>query len=136
VGKDKAKELIKEARWEDWYQRGKEAGEKLGFPSDLESYFNAYFGTEMPKLPFLARVDLSKCDEKTENRIVLSSRDFCIGRAIAKLGDQEIKEIGKEAYCIHDIAWAKGFNSKIACRITKIFYDGDDCCQFVWEIEK
>ena len=136
VGKEKAKELIRKSRWEDHYNRGKEAAEEHGMAQDLEGYFNIYFGNEMPKLPFLSGKDLSKCDEKTENRIVLTVKDFCIGRAIAELGDDEIREIGKEAYCIHDIAWAKGFNPKINCTITKIYYDGHDRCQFLWEMEK
>jgi hypothetical protein len=135
VGKDKAKELIKKARWEDWFQRGKATAEKLGHPQDLDSYLKEYFGTQMANLPFLAKVDPSKFEEKTKTRAVCTSRDYCIGRAIAKLGDEMIREICKEAYCIHDIAWAEGFNPKINTKISKIFYNGDDCCQFVWEMK-
>lgn len=131
VGKNKAIELIKGTRWEAWSRKGMEAAREAGNPQDMSSYIDAYWVKAMKSIPW---VPPAEWDEKTESRAVTTVRSYCIGRAIAKLGDEMIKEIGEKAYCIHDIAWANGFNPNIKGTITRTFYDGDDCCQLVLEI--
>lgn len=133
VGKEKTKELIRNAKWESRYQQGKEAAENLGNPKDLESYIDAYWGDFMGNK--ISWVPLTWV-EKTKDRAICRCTVNCTGEALAKSGDKDICEIGKEAYCIHDIAWAAGFNPDIKVDITKIFYDGDDCCEFVMEKKK
>jgi hypothetical protein len=130
VGKEKTKELIKNIKWESRYIQGREAAEKLGNPQDLDSYIEEYWGNFMSSVVPWVPVEWT---ERTKDRAVCRCTNNCTGQTIAKLGDKDICEIGKEAYCIHDIAWAAGFNPDIKVHISKIYYDGDDCCEFVME---
>ena len=130
VGKEKAKDLIKKARWDAWNQRGEIVAEKAGNPQDLDSYIEEYFIKEMGLMPW---VPPTEWDEKTKTKAVTTYRIDCIGKSLAELGDEDIREIVREAYCVHDIAWAKGFNPNIKIEMTKTFCAGDDCCQFVIE---
>jgi hypothetical protein len=130
VGKEKTKELIKNTKWESRYAMGREAAERLGNPKDLDSYIDEYWGNYMGGK--ISWVPLQWV-ERTKDRAVCRCTINCTGEGLAKTGDKDICEIGKEAYCIHDIAWAAGFNPDIKVRISKIFYDGDDCCEFVME---
>ena len=130
VGKERTKELIRKARWDLRYEAGRKAAEKLGNPRGLGSFLEAYFSQEQAiKVPWIQR----KWIEKSETRAVLHIMSHCIGKALAELGDEETREIGKEAYCVHDIAWAAGFNPEIKMNITKIPFDGYDYCEFVME---
>lgn len=131
VGKERTKELIKKARWGAWYQRGKRVAENAGNPQNLDSYIESYWVREMNQMPWVSPVEW---DERTKNRAIATCTFYCIGKALAKLGDEVIKEIVREAYCVHDIAWASGFNSNIKIHLAKTYCQGDDCCQFVMEI--
>jgi hypothetical protein len=132
VGKEKAKELFKKARWETYYQRGREAARRAGNPKDLNSYIEKYYFEEVPAtVPWIAPLNWV---ERTSNKAIWRETSYCLGEALNKLGDDEIKEIGKEAFCVHDIAWAIGFNPDIKMHYSKIFYNGDNCCECVIEI--
>ncbi|MBI4186525.1 MAG: L-2-amino-thiazoline-4-carboxylic acid hydrolase [Chloroflexi bacterium] len=130
VGKEKAKELIRKARWASWSAMGKKAAEREGHPEDLDGYIEAYFVKELGGMPW---VPPTVWDERTEHRAVTTYRAPCIGRSIAKFADEEMKELGI-AYCVQDLAWAKGFNPDIKMKMTKTYCAGDDCCQFVIEL--
>ena len=132
VGKEKTKDLIRQAKWAPRYQSGREAAEKAGNPHDLDSYIDTYYGEEMPsKVPWIEPVEWRG---RTKNKAICQYTSYCVGKALSKLGDEEIREIAKEAYCTHDIAWAAGFNPNIKMQIKGIYYDGDDCCEFVHEV--
>jgi hypothetical protein len=59
----------------------------------------------------------------------------CPGKALARLGDKEMREFFKETYCIHDFAWSKGFNPKIKATNLSSYFDGEERCGWLWEIE-
>lgn len=132
VGKEKTKEILRKARWDAFYKVGREAAERLGHPRDLDSFVEEYFVKHMSTRPWVTLHWI----ERTKDRLVIRVTENCTGQAFAKWGDEEVREIAKEAFCIHDIAWAAGFNPDITIRINKIFYDGDDYCEFIIELKE
>lgn len=133
VGKEKAKELIRTFRYDPHVKKGKEVAESLGNPQDLESFLGEYFGKAMANVPAVEPVVFS---ERSKNRAVCYVDWYCPGRSLAKFvgDDEELREVFKEAWCRHDIAFCKGFNPNIKMDITKIFFDGDDRCEFTMEL--
>ena len=47
---------------------------------------------------------------------------------------QEMLEFLAENYCVHDIAWANGFNPDMKFEMTKNFLLGDEYCEFTMEV--
>lgn len=133
VGKQKTIELIKAFRYEPHVIRGRESAEKLGKPRDLSTFLEEYFTKAMAAIPVVEPV---KFTERRENRAVCYVDWYCPGKALARFvgEDKELQEIFKEAWCRHDVAFCEGFNPDIKMSITKIFYDGDDRCEFTMEL--
>lgn len=132
VGKEKAKQLIEEVQYAAAYQRGKAAAEKAGYPTDVDGYIEAN-SSFMRKIP--ASIP-SVVVERTKKRFVSRNIRCLPAEALLKVGaeDPETLEVVKYI-CPHDTAWAHGFNPKMKFERTKFLLDGDDCCEFVTEVE-
>ena len=133
VGKEKAKELIRRARYDSWYEMGRKAAEALGNPRDIDSYINEYVYKFMSpgKRPYVPPQQLERVSDK---KAIFRTRYCFLAKALLKDKDKETLEVAK-AYCCHDIAWANGFNPEMKFELTKFFLDGDDCCEFTFETE-
>jgi len=131
AGKEKAKELIYQARYDMFYKMGREAAEKSGNPHDIDSFAEAF----LEWMGTIKWVPTPTFQEKTSTSVGGYVTNECPGKALARLADDETREIFKEAYCIHDIAWAKGFNPRIEARNTSSYFDKEDRCGWVWEIK-
>jgi hypothetical protein len=131
-GKEKAKELIEEAQYAAFYQRAREAAEKLGNPTDLDSYIK-WQKTRTGNIP---SAPMSEVVERTKNNYVFRSRNCYQAESVLKYGveDPEILEVIKYC-CPHDTGVANGFNPKMRFKRTKFLLDGDDCCEFVAEVD-
>jgi len=133
VGKEKAKELIRKARYDAWYEMGRKAAEALGNPKDIDSYINEYVYKFMSpgKKPYVPPQQLERVSDK---KAIFRTRYCFLAKELLKERDKETLEVVK-AYCCHDIAWANGFNPEMKFELTKFFLDGDDCCEFTFETE-
>ena len=133
VGKERAKELIRKARYDAWYEMGRRAAEALGNPKDIDSYINEYIYKFMApsKKPYVPPQELERVSDK---KAIFRTRRCFLAEALLKYGDKETLEVVKD-HCCHDIAWANGFNPKMKFEMTKFFLDGDDCCEFTSEAE-
>lgn len=130
VGKEKAIELVKKARWDARYGRGKETAEKLGNPKDIDTFHNERMKA-MERIPFVAP---SEIVEKTKTRIVTRARKCFLSDAILRRNvEKDVLDVVK-AYCNHDEGYAGGWGMK--CTKTKFLMNKDDCCEFVWESGK
>lgn len=133
VGKEKATELIRKARYDAWYEMGQKAAEALANPRDIDSYINEYIYKFMAPGK-KAYVPPQELERVSDQKAVFRTRCCFLAEALLKYGDKETLEVVK-AYCCHDIAWANGFNPKMKFEMTKFFLDGDDCCEFAFETE-
>lgn len=131
VGKEKAKELIRKARYDASYEKGRKAAEALGNPRDIDSYLKEYVHKVMAPGK-KAYVPPSEVERVSDKKAVFSTRRCFLAEALLKYGDKETLEVAK-AYCCHDTAWANGFNPEMKFEVTKFFLDGDDCCEFTFE---
>ena len=133
VGKEKTKELVKKVRTDYFHNLGREAAEKLGNPPDLDSFAEAFLSW----MKTIKWVPLPDTIERTPKRLVLRATNYCPGTALVKAaaGDEGLLEVFGESYCIHDIAFAEGFNPRIKTRINKTYFRGDDYCEIVWELQ-
>jgi len=133
LGKEKAIELIKKARWGLRYDQGKEAAAKLGNPKDLDTFIEEYFIKKMDGLPFVPPIELR---ERTKNRVIAGAPVCFLSEAILKRNlDKDLLDVVK-AYCIHDEAWAAGWNPDMKVEKVKFLMDGDDSCDFLCEVEE
>jgi NAD-dependent DNA ligase len=133
IGKEKAKKIIEEAQYTASYKSGREAAEKAGNPKDIGGYIevnNVNFLGNMPMAP------LCEVVERTKNRYVFRNKNCYHAEAVLKVGagDPEALEVIK-CFCSHDTPWARGFNPNMKFKRTKFVLDGDDCCEFVAEVE-
>ena len=133
VGKEKATELIRKARYDAWYEMGQKAAEALANPRDIDSYINEYIYKFMApgKKAYVPPQELERVSDK---KAIFRTRCCFLAEALLRYGDKETLEVVK-AYCCHDIAWANGFNPEMKFEMTKFFLDGDDCCEFAFETE-
>jgi len=146
VGKEKAKELLEEAQYSTFLQRGKEAAEKAGYPKDINGYVEA---NTIDLLAYIPTAPIPVVIKRTEKKYLFrctkcsqaeSLLDFGAGNSKGLVEashcseDQETLEVVK-CMCPHDTAWAKGFNPEMKFARTKFFLNGDDYCEFVAEIE-
>jgi len=132
-GKDEAAKLIKNARYEIAYKEGRKAAEKLGNPKDLDSYAEEYF-LKSPR-PVPVWVAQGEFLYRTRTKAIRQTSNYCFeAEAFKRFADKEMLEFLAENYCIHDGAWARGFNPDIKFKMTKHFLRGDDCCEFTFEL--
>jgi predicted hydrocarbon binding protein len=132
IGKEEAKKLIKKARHNLVYRIGRSAGEKLENPKDLDSLLENFLMKSPPWVGLRPLV----FSYRTEKKAVLRNEKFCfIAEAIKKHADKEMQEFFADCFCVHDQAWTNGFNPEIKFQQTKSFLKGDDCCEFVFEME-
>lgn len=133
VGKEKARELIEEAQYSISYKRGEETAEKAGNPADIDGYLEVNTINLLSKIPAAC---IPEIVERTKNRYVFKCTRCYPAEAILKVGagDPETLEVVKYC-CPHDTAWAHGFNPNMKFERTKFLLDGDDCCEFVAEVE-
>jgi hypothetical protein len=137
-GEEEAKRLFSEARHNLYYQSGREKAEQLGNPQDMDSFIEAYLDS-INKNPLADPVEVV---ERTKSRAVWKESRCTVAEAwtkiaqdpalVAKYGADAIE--AAKAHCVHDIAWATGFNPKIRIEMTKFLLAGDDCCQWVAEL--
>lgn len=133
-GKEKAKKLIEDAVYSDYCNAGREAAEKLGNPQGLDAYLDAYAVKAVAAMPFAPHTFLS---ERTKNKAVWGVTKCYFANGLQKFGssDPETLDVAK-ARCVHDAAWAMGFNPKMTCKRTKYLLDGDDACEWTCELEE
>lgn len=129
LGKEKAIELVKKARWDARYGIGREAAEKLGNPKDVDTFHNERMKF-MDKIPF---VPPSEIVERTKNRIVSrTTKCFLSDAILSRKLDGDLMDVVK-AYCNHEEGLAGAWGMK--CTKQKFFLNGDNCCEFMWEVE-
>jgi hypothetical protein len=132
LGKEKAIELVKKARWDARYGKGKETAEKLGNPKDVHAYYNA-LEEAMAKIPYVRTP--SEIVERTKNRIIFrTTKCFLSDAILARNLDKDLMDVVRE-YCNHDEGWAAGFNPDMKFERVKFLVDGDDSCQFLCEVK-
>jgi len=133
VGKEEAGKLIKKARYEGAYEEGRKAAEKMGNPKDLDSYAEAYFLKAPRPVPvWVAQGDFVY---RTRNKAVRQTSNYCFeAEAFKRFANKEMLEFLAENYCVHDQAWANGFNPDMKFEMTKNFLRGDNCCEFTFEL--
>jgi hypothetical protein len=132
VGKEKAGQLIRKARYDLYYQKGQEAATKVGNPKDLDSYIGEYILKTPSPLPVW--VPEGFFPYRTPNKAIFRTSYYCFeAEAFKRFADKEMLEFLAANYCVHDIAWAQGFNPKITYTMTKSFLLGDKYCEFVME---
>jgi hypothetical protein len=135
TGKEKAIELIREARWSSYYQAGKERAQFLGYPADLESFIQDYFIQTNSMPPF---VHSGVILEKTASTVKLRFPGCFISKAIKAHpeADKDTKDVICRGYCQHDQAFSQGFNSKIiTTNVRNAIVDPDNNCDFLVEIK-
>jgi hypothetical protein len=133
--KEKAIELIREARWRSYYQAGKERARVLGYPADLETFIQDYFIETNAMPPFVHRGVIL---EKTAKTAKIRFPGCFISRAIKvhPEANEETKDVICRGYCQHDQAFSQGFNSKItATNIRNAILDPDNNCDFQVKIK-
>lgn len=134
VGREKAAELVRKVRYDYYYKLGRAAAEKLDNPEDLDSLLNAYFLKTPSPMPVW--VPCGQFTYRAENKAIYRSSNYCFEAEAFKRQevDEDMLEFLARNYCIHDLAWAEGFNPKIKFEIPKHFLLGDNCCEFALEI--
>ena len=98
---------------------------------DLESFKKA-FSEYMAEIKW---VPVPKFYDKSPTSTCAWAENECPGTGIARLADAEMREFFKDAYCVQDIAWPKGFNPKIEAYNVTSYYDREPRCEWVWEIK-
>jgi len=143
-GEEKAGETIRKARYKEPYEEGKRAAEKLGHPKDIDAYIDNYFMRKAPssmeeyfasstKAPFW--VAPGQFPYRTECKAVFRTSGYCFkAEAIKRFADKEIRRFLGDYYCVHDAAWANGFNPDMRIEMTKNFLWDDACCEWTFEI--
>ena len=72
---------------------------------------------------------------RTKNKAVRRTSNYCFkAEAFKRFADKEMLEFLAENYCVHDIAWANGFNPDMKFEMTKNFLLGDEYCEFTMEV--
>ena len=133
LGKEKAIDLVKRARWDARYGRGREAAEKLGNPKDIDTFIEAYFVRAMDGLPFVPPAEIRRCEK---DRVVAGVSKCFLAEAVQKHNlDRNILDVVK-AYCNHDEGWAAGWNPDMKFEKVKFLLNGDDSCDFLCEVKK
>jgi len=132
LGKEKAIGLVKKARWDARYEMGRKTAEDLGHPKDMETFVEAYD----------KRLDSIFYIPPVENRLIAKNKaimkfSMCfLGEAILRRKpDKDLLDVLK-AYCNHDEGWAGGWNPDMKCEKIKYILDGDDSCDFLFEVEE
>jgi hypothetical protein len=133
LGKEKAIDLVKKARWEARYGRGRETAESLGNPKDLCAFLESYFGKAMDRLPFVPQAEIRKY---TNDGVIVGVSKCFLAEAVQKhnLGEDLLDVV--KAYCNHDEGWAAGWNPDMRFQKVKFLLNGDDACDFLCEVRK
>ena len=131
VGKEKAIELVRNAKIASRSQDGRRRAEEMGNPKDLDTYLKEYEKV-VEKIPYSPDM---KILERGEKRAVWSIPKCFLAEAILiKNPDKDVLDVVK-AFCVHDQAWAIGFNPDIKIRRVKYLVEGDDSCDYLCEID-
>jgi hypothetical protein len=137
VGVEEAKEITSKEVYDYLYKIGRATGERLGNPTDLDSYIEAYVIEEMSAIPVVPPIEIV---ERTNTRCVWGVRACQYRDGINKLReenpdyiDDDVVEVLKSR-CSHDHGWANGFNPKMHFERVKFMLDGDDGCFFECEV--
>ena len=136
VGKDKAIELIKKARWSRYNKAGADRANALGNPKDLDTYVQDYLIENNSMPPFVHQGEVL---ERTKKMIKIRFPGCFIAKAIKAHpeADAETIEVICKGYCQHDQAYTKGFNPKITLTILRYaIVDPENKCDFQIEIEE
>ena len=131
LGKERAMEVIKKKRFDDYYKIGKMNAEKAG----KEKAKKLATLAEPPTFdsPFVIPREIL---ELTETSYRTRTTGCLIGKAILRLNlDQDLLDLVK-LWCEHDFGMIEGWNPDINFRRTKFLMDGDDCCEFEFELDK
>jgi hypothetical protein len=133
LGKEKAIDLVKKARWDARYGRGRETAESLENPKDLSAFLEAYFVKAMDRLPFVPQAEIR---EHTKDRVVVGVSKCFLAEAIQKHNlSEDLLDVVK-AYCNHDEGWAAGWNPDMKFKKVKFLLNGDDRCDFLCEVKQ
>lgn len=135
VGKEKAIEVIKEARWQRYHGLGVERAGSLGNPPDLDTLLQDYFIDTNCMPPFVHKGEILK---RTKKGVKVRFPGCFIARAIKAHpeADPETIDVIVQAYCQHDQAFTKGFNPKITTtNVKNAILDPENNCDFLVEVE-
>ncbi|MFH1032018.1 MAG: L-2-amino-thiazoline-4-carboxylic acid hydrolase [Chloroflexota bacterium] len=134
VGKEEAGKLISKARYDIYHKAGKKVAERLGNPKDLDSYLEEYF-LKSPRPEAPVWIAPGEFIYRTKNKAVRRTSNYCFkAEAFKRFADKEMLEFLGKYYCVHDIAWAEGFNPNMKIKLTKSFLFGDPYCEFTVEV--
>jgi len=131
LGKEKAKEVIYKKRFDDSYKIGRRHAERLGNPTDLTVLAG---GKAEFQRPFVAPIEVF---ELSKTRHHFKTKEGCLmGEAILRLNlDDDLLDLVK-LWCTHDFGRIAGWSPKIKLTRPKFILNGDDCCEFIAELEE
>ena len=135
VGEEKAKELLEKVKYDEGIRLCKEYASR-GYPMTIAGHNEAkavYFKEKVKGAAF--KGDIHKNEDSEKGQVAKATTCF-LSDAILKVGaeDPETFEVAKY-FEPSDIGWANGFNPKMKVTRTKWLLGGDDCCEFVFEME-
>ena len=133
LGKEKAVDVVKKARWDARYGRGRKTAEESGNPKDIDYFLESYFVKAMGLLPFVPPAEIR---ERTKDKAVVGVSQCFFAEAVRKHHlDRDVLDVVK-AYCNHDEGWAAGWNPDMKFEKVKFLLNGDDACDFLCEVKK
>ena len=131
LGKERAMDVIYKQRYDFFYAIARKSAEAQGNPKDFKTL--AERSKDSFDRPFVVP---SEIVELTETRYRFRSKGCLIGNAILKLNlDQDLLDVVK-LWFTHDFGHFKGWNPDMKFDRLKFILDGDDCCEFVCEMEE
>jgi hypothetical protein len=115
----------------------------MGMPKDIDSYIEAHW-VPKPRATIEEYLKTNKAPfwsapghftYRTKTKAVHRTSNWCfVWEAFKKVADAEMIAFLAKYYCVHDAAFAKGFNPSMKFEMTKNFFRGDDFCEYTFEI--
>ena len=133
VGKEKAKELLAKAKYDEGIELGKEFADR-GYAMTMDGHDEAKAAYMKEKVKGAAWKSGYIDEECTEERRVRRATTCYLAKAILKVAeeDPETFEVAKY-FEPSDEGWAHGFNPNMKFKRTKWLLDGDPYCEFIIE---
>lgn len=136
VGKEKAIDLIKQARYACYHKAGVERAKELGNPKDLVTYLQDTLIETNSMPPFVHRGEELY---KTGKTAKVRTPGCFIARAIKAHPDADADTIDviRRGYCTHDHAFGRGFNPEVnVSNPRSALVDPENICEFEVELER
>ncbi|MBW1764088.1 MAG: L-2-amino-thiazoline-4-carboxylic acid hydrolase [Deltaproteobacteria bacterium] len=131
-GKEKAIDMLEQVQTEDFCAAG-QAASRVARKNDINGYIEVFIMDFLQNIPAAPPCEIV---EKTDKRLIYRNSICYHADAVMEFGkdDPETLDIVK-CFCTHDKPWAEGFNPAMRFERTKFVLDGDDCCEFLLEID-